>query len=214
MRRASAIVFVSAIMLVGCAAGGSAPTIVGVLPETKGRDDPFSPWQEHTTAMLRTGAVPNVTTVRLIGRKDRKTGAVTTHARVAIYYEDHVKRYYDTARDARAEPLRVTVITRDFPLCGKRPCRYSEEVMVDLPEAELRNVLANGKSYPFKMFSRVGKESLVNVPKELVASLLASVGQSVQAVPEPAGAARPPEPAAPKAAGSPRAEVMQPEDDE
>lgn len=213
MRRASAFILASAIIHAGCSAGGGGePTIVGVLPETKGRDDPFSPWQEHTTAMLRTGAVPNVTTVRLIGRRERKTGLVTTHARVAIHYEDHVKRYYDTARNARAEPMRVTVVTRDFPLCGKRPCRYSEEVMVDLPEAELRDAVAGGKGYPFKLFSRVGKESLVVVPKDLVASLFTSVGPGAPA-PAATGARRS-EPAAPKVVTAPRGEVLQPEDDE
>lgn len=159
----------------GCSApGGGGPTIVGSVPVAKGRDDPFAPYQEFSTAMLRGGAIPNVTTVRLIGRRDRKTGTVTTLARVAVFYEDDVRRYYDVARNARAETLQLSVITRDFPLCSRRPCRYSEEMMVEVPDAELAAARTTG--YAFKLFSRVGRESLITIPKELVAALYEGMG--------------------------------------
>lgn len=165
---------VAALSTGGCSATDGSSAIVGALPTAKARDDQFAPYQEFTTATMKGGTIPHVTGLRLFGRRDRKTGETTTHARVEIFYEDHVKRYYDTARNARAEQLRLTVITRDFPLCSRRPCRYSEDLQIDIPPSELAAAVATG--YQIKVFSRTGKDRLITIPRELVASLVSVMG--------------------------------------
>lgn len=122
---------------------------------------------------------------QLVGRRDRKTGALSTHAQVFISYQDDVHRKYDTARNTKAEMLRLSVITRESPRCMKRPCVYDEQFTVEIPEAELRVGAANG--YAFKIFAKTGPENLVQVPKELIQSFFVRVDQPGA----PAGTASP-----------------------
>lgn len=188
----------AALGLAACSApGNGTATIVGTLPAATSRDDPFAPHQEFTSAALRGGTAASAHTLRLVGRRDRKTGDVTMHVRVEVVYRDYVKHYYDTARNVRAEVLALHVVARDFPLCTNPPCFYGEQVRVDVPLAEI--TAAAGAGYQLKLFSRIGREKLITVPKELIATVLASMGIAPGApAANPAPAA--PAPAAPATA--------------
>jgi hypothetical protein len=133
------------------------------------RNDPFTPYQEYISNTIKQGFHETHLQYRIIGRRDRKTGSVTTLARVGIGYIGNHQRKYEIARNNRAETLPITVIVRT-PGCMKKPCPYVEEFDVEIPEAELRAGAA--ASYAFKVFARMGQEHVVDIPKPLIRSLI------------------------------------------
>lgn len=149
------------------------------VPEAKARDDTFTPYQEYVSAAIRSVDLLNPLEYRLVGRRDRRTSVVTMHARLGVTYRANHRRLYEIARNDRAEALRISVILRKFPMCPKGPCEFYEEFWVDLPEADVR--AAADRGYRFKIFARTGSENVIVVPKELIQSLLRSMGEGAPA---------------------------------
>ncbi len=162
------------------AAGGSASatpaaalaaTSAAALAAASATIDPHRAYTEVATATLRQGAFPEITMLQLLGRRDRATGVTTTHARVHIGYQAHSARRYSSARDAHAQPLKLTALSKMFPTCSKTDgCVYGEAYLIDLPAAHARAARQTG--YRFKIFSQGTHEKLVAVPASLIASLL------------------------------------------
>ncbi len=151
---------------------------------TKVLNDNF-PYQEVTTALLRTGnGFTEISTMRLIGRRDRKSGAVSTHAIVAIHYHQKLGRRYESARNANAELLPMHRLQNDGAGCRKEAgCVHFEEFLVDIPEPQLRQANATGKGYPIKLFARAGGGTEYPIPSVLVASLMTALDAGPTAVP-------------------------------
>lgn len=138
------------------------------------RNDPFTPYQEYISSHLSQGIDEGRLIYQIIGRRDRKTGTVTTLARVSIAYIGDSQRKYEIARNNRAETLPLAVITRTAG-CMKKPCMYQEDFTVEIPKAALRASAA--ASYAFKVFARVGQEHVVDIPKSLIQSLIDGLDQ-------------------------------------
>jgi hypothetical protein len=141
--------------------------------QIKINDDRFRPFREYTTGEIRAGNGNGLGSQQLVGRVDRKTGALTTLLQVQIAYLGNHKRSYENARNARAEPLRLNSIQRHAKCRPKNGCVYSEIFLVIIPEAELRQSARAG--YQVKAFARNGPDILVTIPKELITSLFAKI---------------------------------------
>ncbi len=171
MRRFISIAIVA--ISCGCAVQGG---VTGTLSEPQKRDDQFAPYQEVVTPTLRSGAIPNVTLLKLIGRRDRKSGEATALASVQVSYEARSQRHYEIARNSRAETLPLQVVSRGHSTtCRQHLCRYVEDYLVELPLAELRHT--PGAAFAFKLFAKGGHDHLVAIPKELIASLIKSLDE-------------------------------------
>ena len=154
-----------ALIVSGCAANPIGPAV--------SRDDPFTPYEEHITSLGRSAASPDFIRYQIIGRRDRKTGVVTTLAEVVVGYTGESQVKYEIARNIRAEALPLTVVTRTSG-CMKKPCVYVERFRVEIAEAELRSAAASS-GYSFKIFARDGSEHIIRMPKDLIQSLFASL---------------------------------------
>lgn len=177
------------LLVAGCLTGGCAGSGLDG-PEaraTRVLNDSFLPYQEVTTALLRTGsAFTEIATMRLVGRRDRKSGAVTTHAIVAIHYHQKLGRRYESARNASADLLPLHRLQNDGAGCRKEAgCTHFEEFLVDLPEPHLRLAQSAGMGYPIKLFARAGGGTEYAIPPVLVAALMTAL----DAPPAPARAA-------------------------
>lgn len=155
-----------ALVVSGCATNPIGPAL--------SRDDPFSPYREVISSAVRPPAFPDNIAYRLIGRRDRKTGVVTTLADVLVMYTGEIQVKYEVARNIRAETLPITVVMRTSSGCMKKPCQYTEHVRIEIAEGELRTAAGNG-GYAFKLFARAGNEHIIQVPHDLIQSLFASM---------------------------------------
>lgn len=169
---------VAVLMSCGFAAGCAGPGLDS--PEAKATkviNDNFLPYQELTTALLRSGnGTTEIATMRLIGRRDRKNGSVTTHAVVAIHYHQKLGRRYETARNANTELLPLHRLQNEGTGCRKENgCVHFEEFLIDIPEPQLREANAAGKGYPIKLFARAGGGTEYPIPPVLVASLMGAL---------------------------------------
>jgi hypothetical protein len=136
-------------------------------------DDRFRPFREYTTGEIKTGNASGLASKQLVGRVDRRTGALTTLLQFQIAYLGNHKRSYESARNNRAEPLRLNSVQRNAKCHPRSGCVYSEMFLVIIPEAQLRQAPAAG--YQIKAFARNGPDLLVTIPKELIAGLFAKM---------------------------------------
>lgn len=150
---------------------GCAGKSIADLPEAKRHDDRFSPHRTIETATLRTGTPPNVVTLKLVAKVDRSTATAAFHAHLQVAYQDFGARHYGVARNIRAQPLTVTKVAHTSTGCRQKPCQYVDDMQVALGEAELRQAAASG-GYAFKIFAREGPEHRIDVPAQLIASLM------------------------------------------
>ena len=159
-------------LIVACCLYQACPSLVHATP-IKVNDDRFRPFREYTTGEIRTGNGNGLGSQQLVGRIDRRTGALTTLLQVQIAYLGTHKRSYENARNNRAEPLRLNSVQRHAKCHPKNGCVYSETFLVIVPETELRQ--APGAGYQVKAFARNGPEILISIPKEHIASLFARI---------------------------------------
>ena len=138
-------------------------------------DDQFRPFREYSTGFIDGATASGLDSKRLIARVDRTTGALATSLEFIVTYKGRLKYTYDTARNSKAEPLKVGVIAHKASSCkrSESTCIYMEVVGVAIPEADLRNAPAEG--YPVKLFAHLGPDALIPIPKQLIVSLLAKV---------------------------------------
>lgn len=136
-------------------------------------DDTFRPFKEYTTGAIRSANASGVGAKQLVGRIDRKSGALTTLVQFEIVYQGDHKRHYEHARNARAEALQFTKVPRNAKCQPQKGCTYDELFLVVIPEAELRAAAAGG--YQIKAFAKNGPDVLVDVPKELIVNLFAQI---------------------------------------
>lgn len=181
-----AVFAASTVVLCSLIAGCAGPGLDS--PEAKATrvlNDNFLPYQEVTTALVRSGSgLTEIATMRLVGRRDRKSGAVSTHAIVAIQYHQKLGRRYESARNASTELLPMHRLQTDGAGCRKEAgCVHFEEFLVDIPEPQLRQANAAGKGYPVKLFARAGGGTEYPIPPVLVASLMTALDTGLAAVP-------------------------------
>ena len=149
-------------------------------------DDQFRPYREYSTGFIDGATTSGLDSKRLVARVDRKTGAVAASLEFIVTYKGRLKYTYDTARNSKAEPLKVGVIAHKASSCkrSESTCIYMEVVGVAIPEADLRSAPAEG--YPVKLFAHLGPDALIPIPKQLITSLLAKVdGEKSTAVAPP-----------------------------
>ncbi len=169
------VVTVLALLPAACTNGLDTPAAL----ETKTRDDAFLPYiaTAGKTIELNVG-MPAITNgerhrLSLLARRDRKTGILTTYARLGIGYLGMTHRHYSVARNDRGEVLSMSQLSVGGGGCKKDPsCVNVEEFLVDLPEPELRASLEKG--YRFKVFSKAGDELYFPVPPQLIKALFAA----------------------------------------
>ncbi len=137
------------------------------------RDDQFRPYREVETAAFRFPVQPGNITMRLVAQIDRASGAAAVLVKIHHHYLGQHRHTYETARNNRAEQLKLTVVARYGNCHVKTNCPLDELYIVEIAEADLRASHKTG--YPFKVFPRVGTDILVLVPPEMIASLFGLV---------------------------------------
>ncbi len=169
------VVTVVALVLAACANGLDTPEAL----DTKTRDDAFLPYIATAgKTILVNKPLDNLTAnerfmLSLLARRDRKTGILTTHARIEIRYMGATHRRYSVARNDRGEVLAMSQLSVAGNNCRKDPyCMHLEEYLVNLPEPDLR--AAQDKGYLFKVFNKPDGEILFGVPPQLIKALFAA----------------------------------------
>lgn len=180
-------VLLAPIWLAACAATGQQIASAGDIRVT---DDSFRPFKEYATAPIKSGNALGIGMKQLVGRVDRKSGALTTLLQFEIVYNSDNKRRYEQVRNARAEPLALQKVPRKATCTRGGDCTYDELLLVTIPEAELRAAPAEG--YMVKAFAKAGPDILVSIPKPLIESLFAAIDKD-------RGASQPARQAAPDA---------------
>jgi hypothetical protein len=150
--------------------------------ELRTRDDQFSPYREIASGQLRSGTGDSRELMQLIGRIDRKTAVVSTMVQITHVYRASMRLVFETARNVRAEPLRLAQLGRTSDCSPKIGCIYTEVYTIDIPESELRQAPATG--YQFKIFARIGGERLMTIPKSLTTDLLQKIDADRQQHPQ------------------------------
>lgn len=174
--RAFVTLFVLA-LVAGCAGQGLAPSAAAT------RNDAFLPFREITTPGFK-ARLPEGGEIHghLGARRDKQTGAVTTHAILGIVYAQKLSRRYEFARNARTEALPLRLLVHDGVGCRRQTgCAHMELFQADIPEADLRRARSTDEGYAIKLFGRLGHATLFPIPKELVAAL-------IEGIDRPAGA--------------------------
>ena len=181
--RAAAAVLAIGCGVGACASGANSPAAQQVAAKA----DPFRPYDEVSTVTLKQAAATQIVTLRLLGRRDRTTKTVTTHAFVQIAYEAAGARRYESARNEKAQPLKFAVLSKAIPRCqAKAGCFFTEEYLVDIPETELR--AARQAGYRFKIFARSTPELLIAVPAPIIVALAEGMDKQLAATPAVAAA--------------------------
>jgi hypothetical protein len=170
VRRRMWVVIAACLLLQACAS--PAQQLVQA-SQIRVNDDQFRPFREYTTGEIRTGNALGLGSKQLVGRVDRQTGALTTLLQFEIAYLGDHKRFYENARNERAEPLPLNAVHRNAKCHPRNGCVYSEIFLVVIPEAELRQAPPAG--YQIKAFARNGPDVLVTIPKEHIVSLFAKI---------------------------------------
>lgn len=161
---------VAVLALSGCATSDQQ---IAKASEIKTTDDSFRPFKEYSTGLIKSGNALGVGAKQLVGRVDRKTGALTMVLQFQIVYVAGNKRRYEQARNVRAEPLAFHTVPRRADCPRNKDCTYDELFLVTIPEAELRTASAEG--YQVKAFAKNGPDVLVSIPKLLIANLFAQI---------------------------------------
>jgi hypothetical protein len=135
------------------------------------RDDPFRPHREIETDVFRYPTTPGTIAMRLSAEIDRKSGQTTTLLKVHHSYTGRHRNNYESARNAKAELLKLTVVRRYGDCHTKPSCPIEEMYKVEIPEAGLRAASATG--YALKVFPHTGPDMLITIPREMIVSLTA-----------------------------------------
>ncbi len=145
----------------------------------KSTDDPFLPYREHTSGLLRE-SVPLFADASargkvLIARVDKKTGARAFRLQVLFAYSARTKRRYETARNERAELLALVVVKRERTQCSRRleQCQQFETIDIALKEADLR--AAGPQGLATRVFPREGPPATLVLDKAAIQGVLARV---------------------------------------
>jgi hypothetical protein len=133
------------------------------------KDDPFRPYREIETDVFRTGTRPGTLAMKLVAQVDRKTAVTTTLLKVHHHYMGQHRNTYESARNAKAEPLKFISVAR-YGQCRTKDCPIDEMYMVEIPEADLKSAVVSG--YALKVFPRVGPDILITVPPEMIKSIM------------------------------------------
>ena len=136
------------------------------------RDDTFQPFKEFRSGRVTLRHYPNIVSYELIGRLDRKSGVLTTQIEVDFAYNAPRRRYYNAARNARAEPLRLVPLRANGRCSGGAPCPHEEVFEIAIPEADLRQAPADG--YALKLFAKDGPETVITIGKERILAMLSA----------------------------------------
>jgi hypothetical protein len=164
---------VLAVALFAALIEGCGPTLqAGPVTQIATQDDRFQPYRELRSSPVTLRAYPNIISYTLTARIDRKTSAVTMGVEVTFVYVAQLRRYYNAARNARAESLRLVPI-RAAGRCSRNPCPHEEIFAVEIPESDLRQAPAEG--YALKIFARSGPEAVITIGKDRIGALLAEV---------------------------------------
>lgn len=134
------------------------------------RDDEFLPYLAVGGKTVQFGTFPELRRVTVIARRDRKSGVLSTHARIMISYVQSLRRHYEVARNDRGERLPMTEISALGAGCRRPDCTHTEEYLIDIPEADVR--AAQFKGYAFKVFERAGSDILFQIPPPLVQAII------------------------------------------
>lgn len=138
-------------------------------------DDRFLPYSEivGTTVTQRNGGLfgSERQLLQLLARRDRKTGTLTTHARIGILYEKQHRHHFDQARSQTTELLHMRELARtDAAFCkSDQGCLHTVDVLIDIPEPQLRAAQQTG--YAFRVYSRDGYHMTFPVPPQLITAL-------------------------------------------
>jgi hypothetical protein len=151
------------------------------------RDDKFRPYQDVFTSQYRAGGYPNLIALRLVGRIDRNSGALTTQLEIEFAYMSDHRRGYEIARNARAEVLRFTAVSSSGRCRTGSSCPYGERFMIEIPDSELRQAPSQG--YQLKLFARNGPEAVVTIPQGAIVRLFERVDRELRTPAKPATAA-------------------------
>ena len=192
LRHLKRIAFFGLVSLIASACASEQQKIEAASGSVSLVDDQFRPFREYSTGFIDGATTSGLDSKRLIARVDRKTGALSTSLEFIVTYKGRLKYTYDTARNSKAEPLKVGVIAHKASNCkrSESTCIYMEVVGVAIPEAELRNAPAEG--YPVKLFAHLGPDALIPIPKQLIVALLAKVdGEKTVATAPPSARAAP-----------------------
>jgi hypothetical protein len=133
------------------------------------KDDPFRPYREIETDVFRIGTRPGTLAMKLVAQVDRKTAATTTLLKVHHHYMGQHRNTYESARNAKAEPLKFISVAR-YGQCRTKDCPIDEMYMVEIPENDLKSAGTGG--YALKVFPRVGPDVLITVPPEMIKSIM------------------------------------------
>ena len=138
-------------------------------------DDQFLPYREYTSGALRSSTANGLDGSILVARIDRKTGALSTAVQYVSVYTHDGKYNYQSARNSRAEQLKLSVISRRSGHCSRKDgtCTHDEVLHIDIPEDALRQAPAEG--YQVKLFARLGPDALITIPKQMIVSLFAKI---------------------------------------
>lgn len=182
MRLGPSFAVVSALALAACSAG------IGLdsphAQAVRATDDPFLPYQEYVGAEMRRTEGSTIRSLRLVGRRDRKTGVLTTHAQIMLAYKSQTAHHFDQARSEKAELLAMRKLDGAGGSCQKAGgCPHNEAYIVDLPEADLRSARETG--YKIKLFGRNGADAYFPIPAQLVDALYQKLGVPKSASPAP-----------------------------
>jgi hypothetical protein len=154
--------------------------------------------------------LPNIpNTARIRSWIDKKTGAVDHQLYVTEYYDGNW-RFYQTATDENATALRFVSVRRDVVTCaGSRysGCSYVEIYGVDMDDAALRKLIANGGSYAIKVRAKAGADQVIHIWADMARRQIAFIEDykaknglnAPPPTPAPAAVPAPAKPAAPKA---------------
>ncbi len=145
---------------------------------TKSIDDRFLPYNEVASATITQSPGPLSSErqwLQLLARRDRKTGALTTHARIGIAYSRQQRYHFDQVRAHTTELLPMRELARtDAAFCkSDQSCPHTADLLVDIPEPQLRAATQGG--YAFRIYSRDGYSITFPVPSQLITALFKAV---------------------------------------
>ena len=179
-------------LLMGC---GVSEQQIAQASTIRVNDDQFLPYREYTTGGVMGGNPlgfgAGIAQKNLAARVDRKTGYTMVLLQFALAYSNPVKRGYESASNAQAQPLKVVTVTSRKHNCSRKEdtCSIYEVFQIELPQAELRQTGADG--YPIKLFARAGEDIEIAIPKVLITSLFAKVDADKSSGAPAATAAKP-----------------------
>lgn len=136
-------------------------------------DDTFKTYREYRTKQKKSIQLGSNDILGLAARIDRKTGATTIFVEMLFAYSTHLRRHYDRAANAQAEPLTFHKILSDGSCDRNRNCSRAEVFQIIIPEPALRQAPPSG--YQFKIFATAAPELLITLEKPYIDSLFLKI---------------------------------------